>query len=103
MANMGNILKQAQQMQSKITMLKKELEEREVEVSYGGGAIVVKANGKQKITHLKIDDELLQSENADTLHEMLVDAINKAVHDSQEMVSKAMDKVTGGLNIPGLF
>jgi hypothetical protein len=100
---MGNILKQAQQMQQKVSMLQKELELREMEVSSAGDAIKIKINGKQEILEIKINPECVDPSDHEMLEEIVKTAVNKAVKESQDMVSSAMSKVTGGLNIPGLF
>jgi nucleoid-associated protein EbfC len=100
---MGNILKQAQQMQQKVSMLQKELEVREMEVSSAGDAIKIKINGKQEILDLKINPECVDPSDHEMLEEIVKTAVNKAVKESQDMVSSAMSKVTGGINIPGLF
>lgn len=101
--NMNNLMKQAQQMQQKITTLQKELEARELETSSGGGMVKIKINGKQQIIELKLDPECVDPSDVDTLEHLLLTAINQSIKESQEMVSGAMSKVTGGLNIPGLF
>lgn len=101
--NMNNLLKQAQQMQLKVTALQKELESREIEVSSGGGAVVMTINGKQEIMKIKIDPECVDPNDVDMLEELIKTGVNQAVKESQDMVSNAMSKVTGGLNIPGLF
>ncbi len=101
--NMGNLLKQAQQMQQKMGVLQKELEGREIETSSGGGAVKIKINGKQEIISLKLDKECLDPNDIEGVQELLKIAVNQAIKESQEMVSKAMSKVTGGMNIPGLF
>ncbi|OFZ14323.1 MAG: nucleoid-associated protein, YbaB/EbfC family [Bdellovibrionales bacterium GWA2_49_15] len=101
--NLNSLLKQAQQMQQKMTILQKELETREIEVSSGGGMIKIKINGKQQILGLKINKECVDVNDMDTLEDLLKTSINQAVKDSQEMVSQAMSKVTGGMSIPGLF
>ena len=103
MANMNQLLKQAQQMQQKIAVLQKELENRELDTSSGGGAIKIKINGKQEILDVKIDKECVDPNDVSTLEELVKTALNQAVKESQDMVSKAMSKVTGGLNIPGMF
>lgn len=101
--NMNNLLKQAQQMQLKVTALQKELESRELEVSSGGGAIKITINGKQEILNFKIDPECVDPSDVEMLEEMIKTGVNQATKESQDMVSNAMSKVTGGLNIPGLF
>ena len=101
--NMNHLMKQAQQMQQKMNTLQKELEIRELDVSSGGGMIKIKINGKQEILNIEIDKECVDPSDTETLEELVLTAVNQAVKESQEMVSSAMSKVTGGLNIPGLF
>jgi DNA-binding YbaB/EbfC family protein len=96
-------MKQAQQMQQKMSTLQKELETRELETSSGGGMIKIKINGKQEILEFSIDKECVDPNDVDTLEDLIKTAVNQAVRESQEMVSSAMSKVTGGMNIPGLF
>lgn len=100
---MNQLMKQAQQMQAKMTTLQKELETREVEASSGGGMVKVKVNGKQELLDIKINPECVDPNDVDMLQDLVKAAVNEAVKDSQEMVSSAMSKVTGGLSIPGLF
>ncbi len=101
--NMNNLMRQAQQMQAKIGTLQKELETREIDVSSGGGAVKIRINGKQEILDLKLDPECVDPEDVETLEDLLRTAVNQAVNESQAMVNNAMSKVTGGMNIPGLF
>ncbi|OIQ18595.1 MAG: YbaB/EbfC family nucleoid-associated protein [Bacteriovorax sp. MedPE-SWde] len=100
---MNNLMKQAQMMQQKIATLQKELETRELEVSAGGGAVKIKINGKQEILEMKIDKDAVDPEDVETLEDLVLAAVNQAVKESQDMVSSAMNKVTGGMNIPGMF
>ena len=90
-------------MQQKVTALQRELEERELDVSSGGGAVQIKVNGKQEILEIKINKECIDPNDPEMLEELIKTAVNQAVKESQDMVSSAMSKVTGGLNIPGLF
>ena len=101
--NMNNLLRQAQQMQLKVTALQKELESRELEVSSGGGAVVMIVNGKEEILKIKLNPECVDPNDVEMLEELIKTGVNQAVKESQDMVSNAMSKVTGGLNIPGLF
>lgn len=101
--NINHLLRQAQQMQQKMGALQKELEQRELDVSSGGGAVKIKINGKQEILKLEISKECLGSNDHELIEETLMAAINQAIKESQTMVSSAMSKVTGGLNIPGLM
>lgn len=103
MKGIQNLMKQAQQMQQKITTLQKELESRELETSSGGGMIKIKINGKQQILGITINKECVDPNDVASLEELMKTAVNQAIKESQDMVSGAMSKVTGGLNIPGLF
>ena len=96
-------MKQAQQMQAKMAMLQNELAEREVEASAGGGMVKVKVNGKQEILSITINKECVDPNDVSTLEELVFTAVNQAMKQSQDMVSQAMSKVTGGMNIPGMF
>ncbi len=101
--NMNALMKQAQQMQQKMATLQKELESRELETSSGGGMIKIKINGKQEILSISINPECVDPSDVETLEELVLTSVNQAVKESQDMVNKAMSKVTGGLSIPGLF
>jgi DNA-binding YbaB/EbfC family protein len=84
-------------------MLQNELAEREVEASAGGGMVKVKVNGKQQLLSISIDKECVDPNDVATLEELVFTAVNQAMKQSQDMVQQAMSKVTGGMNIPGLF
>lgn len=101
--NMNKLLQQAQQMQTKLTSLQNELADREIESSSGGGMVKVKVNGKQELLEISIDKECVDPNDVEMLEELVKTAINQAMKESSEMVSSAMSKVTGGVNIPGLF
>lgn len=103
MKNMGQLFKQAQQMQAKVQALQKELEEREVKKSAGGGAVSVTVNGKQEILKLEVDAEFLKQEEPQAVEQLIQSTINEALKESKDMVSSAMSKVTGGINLPGMM
>lgn len=102
MKGMGNMMKQAQQLQSKMLRLQEELADRTVETSSGGGMVKVVSNGKQQIISLEIEKEVVDPEDVEMLQDLILAAINDALTKSQDMVSSEMSKLTGGLNIPGL-
>ena len=103
MKNLQQMMKQAQQMQTKMASLQTELATREIETSSGGGMVKVKVNGKQEILNISINRECVDPEDVETLEQLVLTAVNSALKESQEMVSSAMSKITGGLNIPGMF
>jgi len=102
MKGMGNMMKQAQQLQSKMMRLQEELAEKTVESSSGGGMVKVVANGRQQITSIQIESEVVDPDDVEMLQDLVLAAINDALAKAQEMVSSEMSKLTGGLNIPGL-
>ncbi len=99
----GNILKQAQEMHAKIARLQEEMAGRTVEASSGGGMVNIVMNGKQEVVNIRIDPEVANREDVEMLQDLIVAAVNEAIRKSQEMMTEEMKKVTGGLNIPGLF
>jgi DNA-binding YbaB/EbfC family protein len=101
--NISQMMKQAQQMQAKMATLQNELATREVEASAGGGAVKVKVNGKQELLSIKISKEAVDPSDVETLEELVFTAVNQAMKQSQEMVTSAMSKITGGMNLPGMF
>ncbi len=103
MKGMGKMLKQAQQLQSKMVKLQEELAEKTVEATAGGGMVKVVANGKQQIVSIQIEREVVDPDDVEMLQDLIIAAVNEALSKSQEMVSEQMNQLTGGLNIPGLM
>lgn len=103
MKGMGNMMKQAQKLQAKMIKLQDELAERTVTASAGGGMIEVTANGRQQVTAIVIDPEVVDPDDVDMLQDLVMAAVNDALNKSQEMVSQEMGKLAPGMNIPGLF
>ena len=102
MKGMGNMMKQAQQLQAKMMKLQEELADKTVESSSGGGMVKVTANGRQQIVSIQIEREVIDPDDVEMLQDLVMAAVNDALAKSQEMVSSEMGKLTGGLNIPGL-
>ena len=98
----GNMMKQAQKLQSKIFKLQEELADRTVETTVGGGMVKAVANGKQELLSIKIDPEVVDPNDVQMLEDLVVAAVNEVLKKSQEMVSEEMTKLTGGFKIPGL-
>ena len=99
---MGNLFKQAQQMQQKMAKLQEELGQRTVEASVGGGMVSVTVNGKNEVLSLKIEPQVVDPDDIDMLEDLVLAGVNEALRKSQEMVSDEMSKLTGGMKIPGL-
>jgi len=102
MKGMGNMLKQAQKMQARILKMQEELATRTIEGSAGGGMVKAVANGKQQIVSISIEKEVVDPADVEMLQDLVLAAVNDALTKSQEMVSSEMNKITGGLNLPGL-
>ncbi|AEB10268.1 UPF0133 protein ybaB [Desulfobacca acetoxidans DSM 11109] len=103
MKNLGSMMKQAQKLQSKMLAMQEELGNRTVTAQAGGGMVEVVANGRQELISLRIDPEVVNSEDVDLLQDLVLAAVNDALNRSREMVADEMAKLTGGMKIPGLF
>jgi DNA-binding YbaB/EbfC family protein len=103
MKGMGKMMKQAQQLQSKMLKLQEEMADKTVETSSGGGMVKVVANGRQQILSIQIEKEVVDPDDVEMLQDLILAAINDALIKSQEMATQEMSKLTGGLNIPGLI
>lgn len=100
---MGNLFKQAQQMQQKMVKMQEELAQRTVEASVGGGMVSVTVNGKNEVLRLKIEPQAVDPDDIEMLEDLVLAGVNEALRKSQEMISDEMSKLTGGMKIPGLF
>jgi nucleoid-associated protein EbfC len=103
MKGMGNMMKQAQQLQAKMMKLQEEAAAQTIEGSSGGGMVKVVANGRQQIVAIDIEKEVVDPEDVEMLQDLILAAANDALQKSQDMVSEKMSKLTGGMNIPGLM
>lgn len=101
--NMQGMLRQAQKMQEDMAALQAELEEREYEVSAGGGAVTVKIDGKRCVKAIEIKPEIVDPDDIETLSDVITAAVNEAIKKVDDTSSAEMGKITGGMNIPGVF
>lgn len=101
---MGNLMKQVQKMQEKMGEVQAELENKSVTAEAGGGMVKVTANGRQQITKIEMEKEVVDPEDIDMLEDLIVAAVNKALEESNNMAQEEMSKVTSGMmpNIPGM-
>ena len=102
-SNMQSMLKQAQKMQEDMAAKQAELEEKEYEASAGGGVVSVKMNGKKEVLSVKIDPEVIDPDDAETLEDLVVAAVNEAIKKVESESAEEMQKITGSMSIPGLF
>jgi len=101
--NMGKMMKQAQKLQSQMMKMQEEMAGKTIEASAGGGMVKVVADGKQQIVSIQIEKEVVDPDDVEMLQDLVLAAVNDALTKSQEMVSSAMSKLTGGMNIPGMM
>jgi len=101
--NMGGMMKQMQKMQKDMEKMQSQLEETEVEASSGGGAVSCKVNGKKEVLAITIDEDVVDPEDVEMLQDLVMAAVNEALRKAEDMMEKEMKKLTGGMNIPGLF
>ena len=101
--NMNAMIRQAQKMQEDMEALQAELDEREYDISAGGGVVNVKINGKKEILAIDIKPEIVDPDDIETLSDILVAAVNEAIKRVEDTNSEEMSKVTGGMSMPGLF
>jgi DNA-binding YbaB/EbfC family protein len=100
---LGNIMRQAQELQAKMLKVQEEMAARTVEASAGGGMVTAVANGRQELVSIRIEKEAVNPEDVEMLQDLVLAAANAALKKAQEMVSEEMKKLTGGLNIPGFM
>ena len=102
MANLGDLMKQAQQLQTKLTRIQEEAGNKTVEASAGGNMITVVINGRLELTSLRIDPSVMESGDIEMLQDLVIAAVNEGIRQAQKMMAEEMGKVAGGLKIPGL-
>jgi len=102
--NMNNLMKQAQKMQRQMEEAQKELEEKEITATAGGGAVEVTISGKKEITKVKLSEEVVDPDDIEMLEDLIMAATNEALRQLEEVSSSSMAKITGGMgNLGGMF
>ena len=101
--NMQSMIKQAQKMQEDMERVQAELEEEVTEVTAGGGAVKIEIKGNREILSIKLQEDVVDPDDIETLEDLIVAAVNEAIKKVTETNNEAMSKITGGLNVPGLF
>ena len=100
--NMNQMIKQAQEMQERIAQVQDEIEESEFKVSAGGGMIEITINGKKELTALEIKPEVVDPDDIEMLQDLIMAAVNEAIRTVEDTTNAEMDKIAGGLNVPGV-
>ena len=98
-----NILRQAQQLQKRLNEAQEALENESVEASSGGGVVTATVSGKQKLLSIRIDPDAVDPDDVSMLEDLVLAAVNEAMDKAQELASRRIGAITGGMNIPGLM
>jgi nucleoid-associated protein EbfC len=101
--DLSGMMKQAQKLQAKMVAMQAELGNRTVSAQAGGGMVEAVVNGRQELLSLRIDPEVVVAEDVEMLQDLILAALNEALNRSREMMASEMSKLTGGMQIPGLF
>lgn len=103
MKNLGQMMRQAQEMQERMQAMQQRLEEEEIAGASGGGMVAVTLNGKGQLKRVKIDPTLVNADDVEMLEDLIVAAFNDAKTKVEAMVAEKMSELTGGLNLPPGF
>ncbi len=103
MKNITQMMKQAQKLQAKMMEMQAELGNRTVSAQAGGGMVEAVVNGRQELVTLRIDPEVVVADDVEMLQDLITAAVNEALNRSREMMAQEMSKLTGGMQLPGLF
>ncbi len=102
LANIGSLMKQAQEMGGKMKQLTEELKSKRVTGSAGAGLVEVEANGIGEVLAVRIDPSLFAKQDRELVEDLLPAAINAAQQKSKALYAEQMQSIAGGLNLPGL-
>ena len=100
--NMNNLMKQAQRMQKQMETTTKELEDKIYESSVGGGVVTAKVSGKKELMEIKLDPEVVDPDDIETLEDLIIYAVNEAFRMQDEDYQENMNKISGGMGLGGL-
>ena len=101
--NMQQLMRQAQKMQQEMLRMQEEQENKTFSAQSGGGMVSATVNGKHELLELKVNPEAVDPEDVEMLQDMIIAAVNQAMRTADSEASANMSKLTGGLNLGGLF
>lgn len=101
--DMNKMMKQARKMQAEMQKAQEELAVQEFTATAGGGVVEATANGSMRVVSIAIDPEAVDPEDVEMLQDMVMAAVNEALDTAEQTTTDRMNKLTGGLNIPGLM
>ena len=99
---MGDLVRQAQEIQKKVAETQAQLAGRTVSATVGGGMVTAEASGAGLLTDIRLEKEIINPNEADMLRDLILAAANEALKRAQDMVAEEMNQITGGLKLPGL-
>jgi len=99
---LGDIMREAQKLQTKMAEMQEEPKKKTVEATAGGGMVTVVASGAGEIISIKIERDVVNPDDIEMLQDLIIAAVNEALRRAQEMVNNEMSKLTGGMQLPGL-
>lgn len=102
---LGDLMRQAKEMQDRMKQVQEEAGAKVIEASSGGGMVTVRVNGRQEVLSIRIEPDIVDTEDMDMLQDLVTAAVNEGLQRSRKIMEEEMKKLTGGLgiNIPGLF
>ena len=101
--NQMQMMKQAQKMQQDLLKMQEEMQSKEYEATVGGGMVTAVCNGSHELVRVNIDPEVVDPDDVETLQDLVLAAVNEALRQADEAQASNMSKLTGGLNLGGLF
>ena len=101
--NLNTIARQAQKMQEDMAKLSEELDQSEYASASGGGAVEAVVTGDMTVKEIRIKPEVVDPEDVEMLSDLVMAAVNEALRKAAEDKAEKMEKVTGGMNLPGIF
>ena len=101
--NIQQLARQAQKMQEEMDEASKQLDEKDYSATAGGGAVTATVKGSLEVTSLEISKDVVDPEDIDMLSDLVMAAVNEAIRKARDEKAETMDKISGGLNVPGLF
>ena len=101
--NQAAMMKQAQKMQQEMLRMQEEMENKTYSATTGGGMVTASVNGKHEVVDLKINPEAVDPDDVEMLQDMVIAAVNEAIREADTDSANNMSRLTGGLNLGGLF
>ena len=101
--NQAAMIKQAQKMQQEMLRMQEEMETKTWSATAGGGMVTATVNGKHEVVDLKINPEAVDPDDVEMLQDMIIAAVNEAMRTADAEAAQNMSRLTGGMNLGGLF